>query len=432
MLRYAAATFTGFQNMARLTVRGFICIDQADLELTPFTVLIGPQGSGKSVVAKLAYFCYEALTAWTFPEPDRSLDDYSASLCRQFTDLFPPSTWGRGKFLIALDVGDYRIELTPAPRREYAVAVSFSPHFRVDFEELRLATAEALGGDPPGSQNALKPEFSKRYQLLREVSEAFVERAADSCGADYVSGLTFIPAGRTLFSHIGRLARASQATHIPLDPITSRFGELIEVLRDHFGRFPEAYESLRDSDRMRALFGGRLVFDEEGNRLEMDDGRTIPFAFLSSGAQELLPLFLAIRIGLGGSLLFIEEPEAHLFPSTQSRLIEVLAELIGETTAPRLFVTTHSPYTLAKLNNLIKAGAVAALGDAQEKLVSQIAPRRAWLRKGAVSAYAIQDRVVVPIMDEDGLINASYIDSISDDISNQFLELLEVEYPDAD
>ena len=136
--------------------------------------------------------------------------------------------------------------------------------------------------------------------------------------------------------------------------------------------------------------------------------------------------------GFARDLMFIEEPEAHLFPSTQSKLIEILAELVDAPDKPRLFVTTHSPYTLAKLNNLIKAGELASRGDEMAERVEDVVPKRSWLPPHSVRAYAISDRELVSIMDESGLVDATYIDEISNEISNQFLDLLAIEYPNAD
>jgi AAA domain, putative AbiEii toxin, Type IV TA system len=414
--------------MARLSVRGFICIDEADLDLSPFTVLIGPQGSGKSIIAKLVYFCYEHLISWVrSPDSDEYISDFSHRIAEQFASLFPTATWGDKPFSISFVAGSYGLYLERDANRR-SVQVSFSEALSRDYEALRARVQAALEGNPLKDGDPIR----KRMELIESEVDAFGSRVDAALQTDRIHGLLFVPAGRTLFNYVGRAARASAGLNIPLDAITERFGSLVEIIRDMYARHGDVYDTEKDRDVMQSLFGGRLVFEKDANRLELNDGRAIPLSLLSSGLQELLPLWLAMRMGFTGSLMFIEEPEAHLFPTTQSKLIEVLADLVEGSSSPRLFVTTHSPYTLAKLNNLLKAGEVAALGDEQATRVSKIVPPTAWLSNRDLNAYAIWDRKLVRIMDDSGLIDGDYLDSISGVISDEFLDLLAIQYPESD
>jgi len=127
--------------------------------------------------------------------------------------------------------------------------------------------------------------------------------------------------------------------------------------------------------------------------------------------------------------MYIEEPEAHLFPRAQGSLVELMGALVRVRSHMQdLLLTTHSPYVLAKINNLIKAGIVAAnggpvaLADIQKVLAS-----RCWLKPNTASAYAIIDGVVTSILDESGLIAADYLDEVSGDIAEEFDQLLTIE-----
>lgn len=81
---------------------------------------------------------------------------------------------------------------------------------------------------------------------------------------------------------------------------------------------------------------------------------------VSSMVSEISPIvaFLKYVIAVRGnrrdkrkSILFIEEPEAHLHPYNQIALIEVFAELIQSDI--KLIMSSHSNYIFNKLNNLV-------------------------------------------------------------------------------
>ena len=56
-------------------------------------------------------------------------------------------------------------------------------------------------------------------------------------------------------------------------------------------------------------------------------------------------------------LLILEEPEAHLHPEIQVRLVEILASL-AKTSRTKIVVTSHSNYIFNKCSNLIISGAI--------------------------------------------------------------------------
>jgi hypothetical protein len=204
-------------------------------------------------------------------------------------------------------------------------------------------------------------------------------------------------------------------------------------IRDRPRRFfsesaTEKEERLYIENVMTSLLGGSVIQDGETEYLEAIDGRKIPLTSLSSGQQELLPVatFLPwLWRAKSTSLCYIEEPEAHLFPSTQSKLIEALIVAAG---VSNLVITTHSPYVITKVNNLLKAGSLSRkLTDNMREQLSTIVARKAWLSARHVKAYAIQNGNAVSILGKDGFIDADYLDEISSDLSEEFSSMLDLE-----
>ena len=54
------------------------------------------------------------------------------------------------------------------------------------------------------------------------------------------------------------------------------------------------------------------------------------------------------------AILFIEEPEAHLHPNNQVKLMEIFTELTNA--GITLVMSSHSNYVFNKLNNLVLSG----------------------------------------------------------------------------
>ena len=99
----------------------------------------------------------------------------------------------------------------------------------------------------------------------------------------------------------------------------------------------------------------------------------------SSMVSELAPLVLFLRGVISpGDTLIIEEPEAHLHPAAQTQMAATLARLVRA--GVRVLVTTHSDFMLQEIGNLIREG---ELGEKTGKPAS-------WLKQEEVGAWLFQ------------------------------------------
>lgn len=88
----------------------------------------------------------------------------------------------------------------------------------------------------------------------------------------------------------------------------------------------------------------------------------------------------------------IEEPEAHLHPIAQKHLMHIIA-LMRNHIDSQIVITTHSPYLLAVLKNLLTAG---QLSEKEPEAVSEIealAPKLCWLNPDDVEVYHLKDGI---------------------------------------
>ncbi len=110
------------------------------------------------------------------------------------------------------------------------------------------------------------------------------------------------------------------------------------------------------------ILKGKVQFDKGRNALiYVPDDLDTAFEMteVSSMVSEVSPIVAFLKYIMSSrrrtvrnnAILFIEEPEAHLHPANQVKLVEIFAELISEDVT--LVMSSHSNYVFNKLNNLV-------------------------------------------------------------------------------
>lgn len=415
--------------MARLTVRNFSCIRYAELEPADLTLIIGPQASGKSLLCRLFYFCCDILDSISGEIlSGKEFEEFQLGIGRRFVEWFPISACGNGDFSIDFQADQYHVKIDRKSSRdeEEYVSVMLSHFVKIHYMDM----LDFFSGEGHKSEVGVGKGVSDRVKAVLAL-KIFAEKIISDALEDerYITSQVFIPAGRAFFASMRKAATAFESSE-SADPVIATFGHFFAFWRDGSinTKLPRNKESTAAALK---LFGGEIRRSKDVGQLETVDGRIIPFALLSSGHQELLPLWamLEYAAAMETGLFYIEEPEAHLFPSAQSVLTAYIASLVTEKAgAKRIVITTHSPYLLAKVNNLLLAGSLAErLGKSKTARLSRIIPRESWLRPGSARAYAMIDGTLTSIMDDSGLIDAAYLDQVSNDISGEFSDLLDLE-----
>jgi len=126
----------------------------------------------------------------------------------------------------------------------------------------------------------------------------------------------------------------------------------------------------------------------------------------------------------GAGIILIDEIDLHLHPSWQREIIKKLCITFPNC---QFFITTHSPYVLTSVNNLIEAGRVVSKDSKLKEQVSNIIGGNLFLNDVDVKAYSIIDGKVKDILNqEEGLIMADDIDDTSDKTEEEYIKLLEL------
>lgn len=390
--------------MKHLVIRHFGPIKEADMDLRRVNIIIGPQSSGKSTILKIACFC-----DW---------------MERQIGLTQNPDKYCDSNFFIENLIGFHKLEgyLQQETYIRYENdAVSF------DYSE-------------KNKKCTFKWNEAKRWKYKR-------------------TKIAYIPAERNLVAAIPNWYQ-------------------VNMNKDNILDFMKEWEFAR-----KAFLKGEQILDlpvkyeynayNQGDRIKLENGKELDLTVASSGLQALTPLYVMLRYltseyykeahtnveqdmlrqnlhevvakecaGLTKGEqqniidtiltphhtdLFVEEPEAHIFPSTQKSFVYSLVEMLNGNVQHTCFLATHSPYILTAFNNIILAGETMAMSKEKADKVSVIMPKRQTLCYDEVAAFEMSNGRNHSIMDEDfRLISADAIDAASQEISNDFDYLLNI------
>lgn len=143
------------------------------------------------------------------------------------------------------------------------------------------------------------------------------------------------------------------------EPISDYFISLSNINKTRLNEnLEEYYTEIEDS-----ILKGKVTFDKTKNTLMYKPNNMDAYyemTEVSSMVSEVSPIVAFLKYILavqgkkakrGKAVLFIEEPEAHLHPNNQIRLIEVFAKIVKVDV--KLIISSHSNYVFNKLNNLV-------------------------------------------------------------------------------
>ena len=113
----------------------------------------------------------------------------------------------------------------------------------------------------------------------------------------------------------------------------------------------------------------------------------------STGQQNIIRILQDMFMNiLYNEVIFraIEEPEAHLHPTAQKHLMHIIA-LMRNHIDSQIVITTHSPYLLAVLKNLLTAGQLAGKKSKAAAKMKAPIPKLCWLNSDEVEVYHLKD-----------------------------------------
>ncbi len=431
----------------KIISKNFAGIKSFEIDVKKINIFIGPQASGKSVIAKLLFYCKQFIEEIGNQGIKRNQKrDLDRVLQNKFEAYFPRSSWGSDNFLIQYFIGNELIEIIKSDKGEpeaQELQINYPGFYVQSLEKIRNLANEVDEGLTEYEAQLLLG----RFELMLDIHQKVLNDFIDHLGLVSSFSQLFIPAGRSFFATLQNSIFGFLSENNNVDPFLIEFGNYYERLKSsnkvmgikYFegNSIQFKYMVAVDAIKKQVLQGEYLKEpDSNIDYLEMNDGRRVQLTHCSSGQQEALPLILILENlpffpkGLKGRSIYIEEPEAHLFPSSQRDIVNLIATVYNTRKRNLQFViTTHSPYILTAFNNLLQAG-ILAQGASPETLakISELVPESQFIDPQEVAVYQIANGTAKSIILEDtGLINAEVIDAVSQELAIQFDGLLEIE-----
>jgi len=171
-------------------------------------------------------------------------------------------------------------------------------------------------------------------------------------------------------------------------------------------------------------FGGKEI------KINVKKDLDIDLYNASSSIKQLAPLLLYLRYrAKENDLLIIDEPEMNLHPESQAKLLEVLGMLVNA--GVNVLLTTHSPYFMSHLNNLIAGDMTDDATREKQAKSLYLDDARAFLKPEDVSAYEMRKdktgkhQELHNLYDEDYGIRWDTLSDVSADIQQKFFDIYE-------
>jgi len=356
---------------AKLQIRNFGPINNLDIEISKFNILIGPHASGKSTISKVLCVIH-------------SFADYFSPGYRPFREKFRSDELytenGKYKLLIEL-LNYYKIENFLNKNSYYFFE---DAHLFFKFDGIRVEIDHKRKGTAERSQSYYIP--AERIALPM-ISESLFELTLEQ---------STLPRYFLQFGRDFTISRKEQDTfNLP-------------ILRVEF------------------------EYKEGRNFVILHNNKSLLLEEASSAIQANLPLLVILQYPVKITSLFvIEELELHGFPTLQKDLFQYIIERMNHPKLHSAYVMlpTHSPYILSVANNLLFADKVAKQNIESDKEVNKIINKDSWISKEDFSAYYVDKGGANSILNDQGLIDENKLDSISEELAGEFDALMDLYKP---
>ncbi|MFP2903892.1 AAA family ATPase [Pyxidicoccus sp. 3LFB2] len=324
----------------KVQFRNFKAYRSLDLELEPFTVLVGPNASGKTTLLEGLHLVSQVARASLGKADDHQYMDESMRSygLTEPANLGVTGTWTRVGGTARVQEASYSIHTAKGVEQRPAFTITGSwagRDFPVSGHETthRDRTGDSLFSPPLSVfRNALGATAVLRFEPRRLAESSYSDEEEPSLSSDG-SGL------------------ASVLAHYKLSR-DEAFREIEDALRQIVPavqriRIERAIVRVRNekllSNIEQPLWGNQLVLDMKG-------AKGVPASAAGEGTLMALGLLAVVLGPAQPHLVLLDDIELALHPAAQARLVEVLRKIQKHKPELQIVATSHSPFILNYLD----------------------------------------------------------------------------------
>jgi predicted ATPase len=393
--------------MKRLIINNFGAIKKADIVIKKYNIYTGDTSCGKSTVAKLIAIgnssAFTKIDTSTFSGShcfhwfEKLLKNYNIDF--QFDDSTLIQYENEG-FYWEIRKDNF---ITNSP--DNTSGIDFSEHLDMRNDEFQ--------------KKIMHPRIEKVIDGNDNSKRAYFEQSSV-----YKIRVVYIPTERILMSLYTNSVFSFLSANLPIPECITVFGALYEKAKIQNNRI--------DIDMLNI----RVSFSSEGDTISLKgSNKDIGFSQASSGMQSVIPLWTVFNHHTQTDeerFFAIEEPELNLFPTTQLHLTQWIMSKIRNSKRSSIVITTHSPYILAAVENLVFAGEIYKQKDTHPEIIDKLDKLElstSMIDFDEVSSYFFHSTGEVKniVNNEFKTIGAEHIDKASNISGELFDELCDLE-----
>lgn len=333
----------------KINIRRLGAVRDAEISLKPFMLFMGESGLGKSYVAFLAHYIYVLLSSnrlnHFFDDVDfRELLDTAESgkviMTVDTEDLFrwiDSDAVAYVRYMVGHDKLDADIDIEWPFHKK---SVSFT--YKEELEGLANDEEMVFSISTQGFvYNKLSDKSKIDPAIFRTLLQATLAKAVFG---EYIRFSAYVlpPSRGALLELTERPAFRSGM----YETFFNMKADLIRPLKN-----PKKEDQLLDQ-LLGELNNGTVAQSEGQFIYTTSDGVPMPLTAAASSVKELAPFAMLLkRFPLEKCSILFEEPEAHLHPRRQQKVVDLIAYALKR--GCHIQITTHSDYFVKRLNVLI-------------------------------------------------------------------------------
>ncbi len=415
---------------AKLIVKNFGPLKDIDIEVREMVTFIGAQASGKSTLAKLI----SILEDENFRRDDNITFEEELKKYNMFSLLTENSiiNYTKGKYSFNFYKNNYKkVNTREILKNQFIQKITNSNSIeerQKSFEDLIISDLDLTNNQETKITKELNDKLNNfvkdrsnfesngKIPVLKYLN--YYENLLIEYNVSVKFGSLYIPSERN-FLHLiveNTLGLINNNVHIPkhLLSVGQEYEKAIHIIKE----LPLTI--INKNFKYKREGKTSYIYHNENEKVDLLES--------ASGLQSIIPILLLVEYSKSlkeeyNFNFVVEEPELNLYPKAQHELIKYLVKncLFDR---KNLILTTHSPFVLASLNNLLLA---YDKGQKHPKEVNNIIKKESWLNPKNFIAYELKNGKAKKIMnDKLGQISENMIDGVSDAFANEFDKLLDL------